>query len=113
MLLSEVVRYGKRTMRVLRWLPSLLLLVPWLVGPPAPSTEDRLRELSGAVSFRLLDWETVQLGGRADRLWRGLVGSTDPRPSDAQALKAYFASDVPRVQARSDAEAALERAVGK
>ena len=61
-------------MRVLRWLPSLVLLVPWLIGPIAPPNEVRIRDLAAPSAFRLLDWETVHLADHAPRLWTGLFG---------------------------------------
>jgi hypothetical protein len=100
-------------MSVLRWLPSLVLLLPWLLAPAAPSTATRIRDLAGPYSFRLLDWETVQLGDRADRVWAGLFGATSVRPSDADTLRAYFqVTPRPREQ-RAQVEAALERLVGQ
>ena len=48
-------------MRALRWLPSLVLLVPWLIGPITPSNEVRMRDLAAPYAFRLLDWETEHL----------------------------------------------------
>jgi hypothetical protein len=99
--------------RVLRWLPSIVLLLPWLLAPVAPANDARIRDLAGAYSFRLLDWETRNLAERASRLWAGLVGSVDVQPSDTEILKAYFqASGRPRDR-QSQAEAALERLVGQ
>jgi len=98
---------------VLRWLPSLLLLVPWLLAPTTPSNAIRIRDLAGPYSFRLLDWETEQLGQRVDRIWAGLVGTTSVRPSDADALKAYFQATPRSPELRPQVEAALERLVGQ
>jgi hypothetical protein len=76
----------------LRWLPSVLLLLPWLIGPLAPSQEARIRDLAGPSGFRLLDWETTHLGERAARLWAGLTqdGGAHPLEDDRQTLVAYF-----------------------
>ena len=62
-------------MNVLRWLPGIVLLLPWLLAPVAPSNEARIRDLAGPYSFRLLDWETRNLAERATRLWAALVGT--------------------------------------
>jgi hypothetical protein len=107
------LRYGNQAMRVLRWLPSLLLLVPWLLAPAAPSNETRIRDLAGPYTFRLLDWETVQLGERIDRVWAGLLGTTDVRAADADTLRAYFQSASRQLAQRPQVEAALERLVGQ
>jgi hypothetical protein len=98
---------------VLRWLPSLVLLVPWLLGSGAPSTSERIRDVAAPVSFRLLDWETVHLGERVGRLWGGLLGSSDTGPNDADTLRAYFEAGSRRPDLRSSAEAAIERAVAE
>ena len=75
-LASGVLRYGNSAMNVLRWLPGILLLLPWLLAPVAPANETRIRDLAGPYSFKLLDWETIQLSERAARLWSGLFGPT-------------------------------------
>jgi hypothetical protein len=97
----------------LRWLPSALVLLAWLLGPAAPSSEIRLRDLSGAASFHLLDWETVNLADRAARLWRSLIG--DPPASDpaGETLRAYFQARPRQAESRPSVEAALERAVAQ
>jgi hypothetical protein len=100
-------------MSVLRWLPGMVLLLPWLLAPVAPSNDARIRDLSGPYSFRLLDWETVQLGGRAARLWDGVFGATSVHASDAEMLRDYFQSTTRRQEQRSQVEAALERLVGQ
>jgi hypothetical protein len=113
MLPIGALRYGKQAMSVLRWMPSLVLLVPWLLAPAVPSNAIRIRDLAGPDSFRLLDWETVQLGERVDRMWTGLSGTTAVRPSDADTLKAYFQATPRRPELRPQVEAALERLVGQ
>ncbi len=113
MLTIRALRYGNQAMSVLRWLPSLVLLVPWLLAPAVPSNAIRIRDLAGPDSFRLLDWETVQLGERVDRMWTGLFGTTSVRPSDAETLKAYFQAAPRRPELRPQVEAALERLVGQ
>jgi hypothetical protein len=109
MLLIDGLSYGYASVSVLRWLPSLLLLLPWLLGPLAPSNEARIRQLAGPTSFGLLDWETVHLGERAGRLWTGLVGDVDVRPTDGDTLRAYFSAQ----STTALAEAALEREVAR
>jgi hypothetical protein len=104
-------RYRSGQMRILRWLPSVVLLLPWLLGPLAPSTEERVRDLSGPSAFRLLDWETVNVGERAGRLLTGLSGPDQVDASDGDTLKAYFNSGSLNTALRSSAEAALERVV--
>jgi hypothetical protein len=111
MLLIDVLRYGKRTMRALRWLPSLVLLVPWLIGPIAPSNEVRIRDVAAPSAFRLLDWETVHLADHATRLWQGLFGGADTSSADAAFLQNYFRAGASRADGRTHAEAALERIV--
>ena len=98
-------------MRALRWLPAGLLLLPWLLGPIQPSTDMRIRDLSGSAGFRLLDWETVHLGERAGRLWAGVFGNNQVRDSDASAVQAYFRAGALKPELRAEAEAALERLV--
>jgi len=98
-------------MRWLRWLPGLVLLVPWLLTPLAPSNAERIRDVSGPFAFRLLDWETVQVGERAGRLWAGLFGSVPEPGQDADTLGAYFNGGAARQDQRANAEGALERVV--
>jgi hypothetical protein len=98
---------------MLRWLPSLVLLLPWLLAPLAPSNEARIRDIAGPAGFRLLDWETVHLGARATRLWAGLAGNRQPSPSDAQTLQAYFKARSLAADLRAEAEAATERVVAQ
>jgi hypothetical protein len=112
MLPSEGVRYGYRAVNLLRWLPSVVLLAPWLLGPAAPSTSERIRDVAAPVSFRLLDWETVHLGERMGRLWVGLSGAPETGSSDADTLRAYFQAGPRRAELRSAAEVAMERSVG-
>lgn len=100
-------------MTLVRWLPGILLLLPWLVAPATPANEQRIRDLAGPYSFRLLDWETVQLTSRATRLWSGLLGPSTVLPSDAATLTAYFQTSGRPQDKRSQVEAALERLVGQ
>ena len=113
MLPIDGLRYGYRAVSLLRWLPSLVLLVPWLVGPAAPSTSERIRDVAAPVSFHLLDWETVHLGQRLGRLWDGLWSSSEASAADADTLRAYFRPGAPRAELRSAAEAAVERVVAR
>src|ERR1700694_84509 len=100
-------------MSVLPWLPAIWLLLPWLLAPVAPANETRIRDLAGPYSFRLLDWETVQLADRAGRLWAGLFGPPTVQASDAVTLKAYFQPRARPLALRAQVEAALERVVGQ
>jgi hypothetical protein len=100
-------------MHLLRWLPSVLLVLPWLLGTPTPPTEARIRELSGTVAFRLLDWETVNLGQRAGRLLAGLLGSSEAQAADGALVREYFRAGASRDARRSEAERALERLVSE
>jgi hypothetical protein len=91
-----------------------VLLVPWLLGPLAPSNEGRIRDLAGPSGFHLLDWETVHLVQRADRLREGLFGPTaEASSADDDTLRAYFHASPQRPEQRPLAEAALERAVAR
>lgn len=96
----------------IRWLPTLALLLPWLIGPLAPSGAVRIRDLAGPASFRLLDWETEQLTRRAGRLVGGMLGR-DAQPTDAAAVRAYFEATPHAADQRSQIEAALERLVSR
>jgi hypothetical protein len=99
---------------ILRWLPSAVLLVPWLLVPLAPANDARIRDLAGPSSFHLLDWETVHLGERAGRLWAGLFSSAaEPSAADDDTLRAYFRAPLPRAERRPVAEAALERVISR
>jgi len=100
-------------LHLLRWLPSLLLLVPWLLGPLAPSEAARVRDLSSADGFRLLDWETVHLGQKLGALWAALSGETGDASADASALRAYFAQTPRPADLRPAAETALEHLVAQ
>ncbi|HEY3061484.1 MAG TPA: hypothetical protein VGL99_21150 [Chloroflexota bacterium] len=97
-------------MNWLRWLPAAVVLLPWLLGPSGPSEAVRVRDASASASFRLLDWETVHVAERAQRLWGALVGAqapADDNAEDAATLTTYL-------RARSDrsaAEEAVERLV--
>jgi hypothetical protein len=95
----------------LRWLPSLVLLVPWLLGPQAPTNAARIRDLAAPVGFQLLDWETRNLAQRAGQLAAGLRGATDVAPSDDDTVRAYFHAGAQRSALRSAAEGAMERLV--
>jgi hypothetical protein len=111
MLLSRLVRYGKRVVSVLRWLPSVLLLLPWLLAPAMPSGTARIRDLASPNAFSLVDWETRQLAANAVPLWAGLFGSPTPTDGDIQALRAYFANPPDRGEQRSAAQTAMEHVV--
>jgi hypothetical protein len=97
------------TMSLWRWVPALLVLLPWLIGPGAPSSADRVRELSGTVNFRLLDFESLALAQRAGRLWAGLFGQPPPEDGDETTLQTYFRGSGERIAA----EGALERVVAR
>jgi hypothetical protein len=93
----------------MRWLPAGLVLLPWLFGPAAPANDVRVRDLSSGAAFRLLDWETVALAQRADRLWTGLLGEPPHDDRDDAVIRAFFR----RTALRADAEPALERVVAQ
>jgi hypothetical protein len=98
-------------MQVLRWLPSVLLLVPWLVSPLQSSNAARIRDLASPTSFRLLDWETQHIAEKASDLWSGLIGGAQPTQSDADTLKAYFVPRADRASLLPWVEGALQRVV--
>jgi hypothetical protein len=114
MLPIDTPRYGYPRVTVLRWLPSVLLLLPWLLGPAAPSNAARIRDLAAPSSFHLLDWETVNVGERLDRLWAGLTTSPNTtQQSDVEAVKAYFRTRARRPELRAATEPAIERLVAQ
>jgi hypothetical protein len=99
--------------QVLRWLPSAVLLLPWLLGPLAPDNAARIRNLASPASFRLLDWESQHLAEKATALWAGLTGAPEATASDAAALKAFFAPGADRAALRENAETALQHVVAQ
>lgn len=100
-------------MWLLRWLPSVLLLLPWLVAPMQPSGAARIRDLASPTSFRLLDWETLHLAQDGGALLHGLTHAPDAPPSDADLLRAYFAPGADRGTLRPQAETALQDEVAQ
>ncbi|HEY1295980.1 MAG TPA: hypothetical protein VGJ60_23125 [Chloroflexota bacterium] len=101
-------------LNLLRWLPSLLLLLPWLFGPLAPSEAARVRDLSSADSFRLLDWETVHVGQKLGALWAGLGGGASSDGStDRSVVRTYFAKSPRPPEQRPAVETALEHLVAQ
>jgi hypothetical protein len=100
-------------MRFLRWLPSLVLLVPLLFGPPTLPTEVRIRDLAAPSSFRLLDWETQHVTEQAGTLWTGLTSVVAPSQTDVDTLHAYFGDRARRADLRPAAQSALERVVSR
>ncbi len=111
MLPTATLRYGMPTVTLLRWLPGLLLLAPWLLSPVTPANDARIRDLASPVQFRLLDWETVHLAEKLGALWSGLTQAVSTSPSDADTLRAYFGDASRRDALRPAAEAALQRVV--
>jgi hypothetical protein len=104
----------ERLWRYLRWLPTLALLIPWLLSPRIPSVEARIRDLAGPTSFGLLDWEIVRLVERAPRIWEGLFAVRTPDTTDTEMLNWYFQADrAARDRLRPAAEVAIERAVAR
>lgn len=96
----------------LRWIPTLVLLLPWLFGQTQPSVDSRIRQLTGPWSFQALDWITASLVGRSERLWSGLTVPHIVEP-DLDAIARYFATPpAARADLRQYAEAQLERLVG-
>jgi hypothetical protein len=124
--LPALARYWRRASAWLRWLPAVLVLLPWLASTQ-PTVDGRIQQLAAPDSFRLLDWEAVHLAQRADRIWAGLVGGAQPRAGDGAAVAAYVAAQASptaqptgltaasqgaeRQHLRPAAEAAIERAV--
>jgi hypothetical protein len=100
-------------MRILRWVPSVLLLLPWLVAPVQPSTTARIRDLASPTSFRLFDWETQHLADRTAALWQGLTVTPSAPGSDADVLRAYFAPGADRGALRPQVETALQDEVAQ
>lgn len=100
-------------MYLLRWLPSALLLIPWLLSPLQPSNAARIRDLASPTSFRLLDWETQHLAQRAGALWSGLIRDSAPDASAGDTLRAYFANGADKTALRPSAEAALQAVVAQ
>jgi hypothetical protein len=100
-------------LQVLRWLPSAVLLLPWLLGPLAPDNAARIRDLASPASFRLLDWESQHLAEKATALWGGLTGAAVVSASDSAALEAFFAPGADRATLRPAAEAALQHVVAQ
>ncbi|MDQ3808732.1 MAG: hypothetical protein M3336_00405 [Chloroflexota bacterium] len=100
-------------MSVLRWLPTLLVLLPWLFGPAAPPNDWRIRQIAAPTSFGMLDWETLALAQRVSRLWRGLVGSARDADGEVETLRAYFRAGSERGQLRVPTEVALEAMVSR
>jgi hypothetical protein len=98
-------------MRILRWLPSLILLVPLLFGPQLPANATRIRDLASPTSFHLVDWETQHLAEQAGNLWSGLTTVVDPTASDVDVLRTYFADRAHHADLRPLAETALEHVV--
>ena len=100
-----------RAARLVRWAPTLLVLIPWLVGPAQTTTVDRVAALSSRAEFHLLDWEAGSLLGRAGQLWTELT-SGRPAPGDPEVVRAYFAAPADqREPLRAPAEAAVDSAI--
>jgi hypothetical protein len=98
-------------MHVLRWLPSVLLLLPWLVSPLQSSNAARIRDLASPDSFRLLDWETLHVAEKAGALWVGLTQPSSPDEPDADVLRSYFANSANRASTRAAAETAIQHEI--
>jgi hypothetical protein len=102
---------GHRVIAALRFLPALLVLLPWLSAAP-PTQHQRIAQLAGPSAFKLLDWEATHLAERADRVWAGLVGAVSLQSGDSALVQAYFDADSPtREWLRPAAEAAIERSI--
>ena len=100
-------------MKVLRWLPGALLLLPWLVAPLQPPDAARIRDLASPSTFRLLDWETQHVAAKAGALWSGLTSVAGASDADADSLQAYFAAGADRAALRPQAESALQHLVAQ
>jgi hypothetical protein len=99
--------------RYLRWLPGLVLLVPWLLGPAAPSNSARIRDLAGPSAFNLLDWETMHVLGNAGALWTGLTRMPSASPGDADLVREYFTQRPHPATLQPQTQAALDRLVAQ
>jgi hypothetical protein len=100
-------------MKLLRWLPATLLLLPWLFAPPRASDAARIRDLASPSTFRLLDWETQHVAEKAGAIWSGLTRAAVANQADADSLKAYFAAGADRAALRAGAEDALQALVAQ
>jgi hypothetical protein len=98
-------------LNLLRWVPSLLLLLPWLFGPAAPSEAARVRDLSSSQAFDLLGWETTHLGQKLGSLWVGLTSVPTDTSNDASTLQTYFRQSPRPAKLRPAAETALQHLV--
>jgi hypothetical protein len=96
-----------------RWLPTVLLLLPWLLGPRAPTNADRIRTLASPNAFNLLDWETRQLSTDVGPLINGLAQTAPLDDSDIATVRAYFVDKADRGARRPAAQHAIERAVAE
>jgi hypothetical protein len=111
MLPSDRLRYGTCTVTWLRWVPSLVLLLPLLFSARAPSTIDRIRDAASPDAFSLLDWETQHVAGDLGSLIAGLVAPAQPTDSDTATLRAYFTDTSRRDELRPGAQTAIQRLV--
>jgi hypothetical protein len=89
------------------------LLLPWLLAPLAPSEAARVRDLSSANGFRLLDWETVHVGQKLGALWSGLTGDTAQTAGDAAVVRAYYAQTPHDADQRPAVETALQHLIAQ
>ena len=95
-----------------RWLPSLLLLLPWLVTPLSPNSADRILQVTGPDSFPLLDWETQHVAQQFGRIVGGLVSPASTQATDPALVQRYFQTpEDQRTAERPAAEAAIERTI--
>ncbi len=107
------VRAGRlaRPARWTRWIPTALLLAPWLLGRSAVPEADRVAALSSRAEFHLLDWEAGSIGSRLGQIWAGLT-SAPSGAVDGEAVRAYFSSPPDqREPLRARAEAAVQQAI--
>ncbi len=97
----------------LRWLPSVVLLLPWLFSAPAPSNADRIRDAASPEAFSLLDWETRHVAADLGPLVSGLITPAQSQDPDAATLRAYFADQPAREGLRPGAQAAIQRLISQ
>ena len=105
-------RTGAVRGRLARWLPTLLVLLPWLLSPLSPDSASRIEQDTGPTHFLFWDWEAVHLAAKFGEVVSGLVSPPSPQSSDAALAQAYFQTpDNQRGPIRATVEGAIERAI--
>jgi hypothetical protein len=88
-----------------------VLVAALLLVDGRPARELRIHRLAGQHSFGLVEWTVAELGERAGRIGRALLGRGEGiGPDDRAAVAAYFAADRDgRHGLRAQTESAIER----